>query len=124
MYAGHQDIFKGFELLRRKSCHLTSLNHLFAGLLPVHWFQGGGSMRKRNCMRHQHTIGSVKRSLENRIVLCVDCEANRVLTLSPTGNLICSSCGSEHWMHLSVTQSAGFAVRIPSSTAARHLGFH
>ena len=39
-----------------------------------------------------------KRSLKGRIVLCVDCDGNRILTISSSGNLICSTCGSEHWM--------------------------
>jgi cytoskeletal protein CcmA (bactofilin family) len=43
---------------------------------------------------------SVKRTLENRTVFCADCDANRLLTVSALGNLICSSCGSRNWMHL------------------------
>jgi transcription elongation factor Elf1 len=43
-----------------------------------------------------------KRTLEGRIVLCVDCDGSRVLTVSSSGNLICSSCGSEHWMFVAV----------------------
>ena len=43
---------------------------------------------------------SVKRTLENRIIFCADCEGNRILTASASGNLICSSCGSKNWMHL------------------------
>ncbi len=37
-------------------------------------------------------------SLENRIVLCADCDTNRILTVSSSGALICSSCGSQNWM--------------------------
>jgi len=42
----------------------------------------------------------VKRALDNRIVFCANCEANRTLGVSPSGNLSCSSCGSANWMHL------------------------
>src|SRR5262245_15716198 len=42
-----------------------------------------------------------KRSLENRLVLCVDCDCNRPLAVSSSGRLICSSCGSENWMFVS-----------------------
>jgi len=50
-----------------------------------------------------------KRSLEGRIVLCADCDANRALTVSSSGNLICSSCGSEHWMFVAVPLVARFS---------------
>jgi hypothetical protein len=42
-----------------------------------------------------------KRLLENRIVFCADCDANRTLAVTPVGDLICSSCGSGNWMHRS-----------------------
>jgi hypothetical protein len=38
------------------------------------------------------------RLLENRIVLCADCDTNRPLVTSSSAHLICSSCGSENWM--------------------------
>jgi hypothetical protein len=39
-----------------------------------------------------------KRLLEDRIVLCADCDTNRPLAVGSCGALICSSCGSENWM--------------------------
>ena len=51
---------------------------------------------------------SRKRSLENRIVLCADCDTNRALAVSSCGNLICSSCGSENWMYVSAPIIARF----------------
>ena len=42
------------------------------------------------------------RHLENRIVFCNDCLANRTLWVSASGTLDCSLCGSQNWMHLSV----------------------
>jgi len=50
----------------------------------------------------------VKRGLENRIVFCANCDANRTLSVSSCGNLTCSSCGSENWMYLSVPIAANF----------------
>ena len=50
-----------------------------------------------------------KRSLEGRIVLCVDCDGNRILTVSSSGNLICSNCGSEHWMFVAAPLLARFS---------------
>jgi hypothetical protein len=50
----------------------------------------------------------VKRSLENRIVFCTNCDANRTLSASSSGNLSCSSCGSENWMYLSAPIIANF----------------
>jgi hypothetical protein len=49
-----------------------------------------------------------KRSLENRTVLCVDCDCNRTLSVSSYGRLICSACGSEHWMFVSAPIIANF----------------
>jgi hypothetical protein len=49
------------------------------------------------------------RSLEGRIVLCVDCDGSRTLTVSSSGNLVCSSCGSEHWMFVAVPLIAGYS---------------
>ena len=50
----------------------------------------------------------VKRSLDNRIVFCANCEANRLLAVNSTGTLTCSSCGSESWMYLSAPIVANF----------------
>ncbi|MEW5974523.1 MAG: hypothetical protein AB1898_01835 [Acidobacteriota bacterium] len=44
--------------------------------------------------------GSVKRLMEDRIVFCANCEANRTLSVSSSGTLACSACCSENWMHL------------------------
>ncbi len=51
---------------------------------------------------------NVKRSLDNRIVFCANCEANRILAVNSTGTLTCSSCGSESWMYLSAPLTANF----------------
>ena len=50
----------------------------------------------------------VRRGLDNRIVFCANCEANRTLAISSAGNLSCSSCGSENWMYLFATVIANF----------------
>src|SRR5262245_40991953 len=52
---------------------------------------------------------SRQRSLEDRIVLCVDCDVIRTLAVSSSGNLSCSSCCSEHWMFVAVPLVAGFS---------------
>jgi hypothetical protein len=50
----------------------------------------------------------VKRTLENRIVFCANCDANRTLSVSSSGILTCSSCSSENWMYLSAPLIANF----------------
>ena len=45
----------------------------------------------------------VRRALEDRIILCADCDATRKLSLSTSGSLVCSTCGSDNWMHLPMT---------------------
>ncbi|MGH9429233.1 MAG: hypothetical protein ACRD2L_23365 [Terriglobia bacterium] len=50
----------------------------------------------------------VRRALDNRIVFCANCEANRTLGVSSSGKLSCSSCGSEHWMYRSAPIIANF----------------
>ena len=52
----------------------------------------------------------VRRSLEDRIILCADCDATRTLSVSISGNLVCSACGSENWMHLPVTANVKESV--------------
>jgi cytoskeletal protein CcmA (bactofilin family) len=46
------------------------------------------------------------------MVLCVDCDANRTLSISISGNLICSTCGSNNWMYLPVTANVKETVYI------------
>ena len=46
--------------------------------------------------------------MENRIVFCADCDTNRLLTVSSSGHLICSSCGSKNWMHRAAPLAARF----------------
>jgi hypothetical protein len=71
--------------------------------------KGETQMKKRNHVRLPgYLIDHARRSLENRIVFCVDCEANRLLTVSSSANLICSSCGSKNWMHRSTPLVAHF----------------
>jgi hypothetical protein len=50
----------------------------------------------------------VRRGLNNRIIFCANCESNQTLGVSSAGNLSCSSCGSENWMHLSAPISTNF----------------
>ncbi len=50
----------------------------------------------------------VRRTLDNRIVFCANCESNRTLGVSSSGILSCSSCGSENWMYLSAPIIANF----------------
>jgi hypothetical protein len=66
-------------------------------------------MKKRNHARFPGVlIEPARRSLENRIVFCADCEANRLLTVASSASLICSSCGSKNWMHRSAPVVAHF----------------
>jgi hypothetical protein len=58
--------------------------------------------------RYKRSATRVSRSLENRIVLCADCDTNRLLTVTSLGTAVCSHCGSEHWMHVSVPLAARF----------------
>ena len=44
---------------------------------------------------------NARRILDNRIVFCANCDANRTLLVSSCGSLSCSSCGSENWMYVS-----------------------
>ena len=63
-------------------------------------------------MRAIASDSGVRRSLEDRVVLCVDCDANRTLSVSASGNLVCSSCGSDNWMHLPTTAIVKQSVSI------------
>jgi cytoskeletal protein CcmA (bactofilin family) len=45
----------------------------------------------------------MRRSLEDRVVLCADCDATRTLSLLISGSLVCSTCGSDNWMHVPMT---------------------
>jgi cytoskeletal protein CcmA (bactofilin family) len=54
----------------------------------------------------------VKRSLKDRVILCADCDATRTLSVSVSGNLVCSACGSDNWMHLPVTANVKETVSI------------
>jgi cytoskeletal protein CcmA (bactofilin family) len=63
-------------------------------------------LTRRNWEASSHQ--SFGRLLENRIVFCADCDANQILTVSSSGSLICSSCGSENWMHLPIIVNLNF----------------
>jgi hypothetical protein len=66
-------------------------------------------MKRKNWLKlGRSTEVGVKRTLENRIVFCANCDANRTLSVSSSGNLTCSSCSSENWMYLSVPLIANF----------------
>jgi cytoskeletal protein CcmA (bactofilin family) len=54
----------------------------------------------------------VRRSLKDRVILCADCDVTRTLSVSPSGNLVCSACGSDNWMHLPVTADVKESVFI------------
>ena len=54
------------------------------------WFQVGSD-----------AVGRPLRSLQNRIVVCADCETNQTLTVTSSGSLACSTCGSENWLYTS-----------------------
>ena len=45
----------------------------------------------------------IRRSLEDRIVLCADCDATRTLSVLNSGNLVCSTCGSDNWIDVPMT---------------------
>jgi cytoskeletal protein CcmA (bactofilin family) len=55
---------------------------------------------------------TIKRSLEDRIILCADCDATRRLSLSTSGSLVCSTCGSDNWMHLPMTANVKKSIFI------------
>jgi hypothetical protein len=50
----------------------------------------------------------VERSMKNRMVSCANCDATRTLAVSSSGNLICSTCGSQNWIHASAPVIARF----------------
>jgi len=54
----------------------------------------------------------VRRALEDRIILCADCDATRTLSLSTSGSLVCSTCGSDNWMHLPMTANVKKSIFI------------
>ena len=54
-------------------------------------------------MRAIASNSGIRRSLEDRVVLCADCDATRTLSLLISGSLVCSTCGSDNWMHLPMT---------------------
>ena len=54
----------------------------------------------------------VRRSLEDRIILCADCDATRTLSTSNSGTLVCSTCGSDNWMHLPMTANVKKSIFI------------
>jgi len=54
----------------------------------------------------------MRRSLEDRVVLCADCDATRTLSVLTSGNLVCSTCGSDNWMHLPMTANVKESVFI------------
>jgi hypothetical protein len=56
-------------------------------------------MTKQFWLDRKSRQSQVRRALDNRTVFCANCEANRTLGVSSAGNLSCSSCGSENWMH-------------------------
>jgi ribosomal protein L33 len=58
-------------------------------------------MAKQFWLKRKTPQIQVRRALDNRIVFCANCEANRTLGVSSAGNLSCSSCSSENWMYLS-----------------------
>lgn len=55
---------------------------------------------------------TIRRALEDRIVLCADCDATRTLSLSTSGSLVCSTCGSDNWMHLPMTATVKESIFI------------
>ena len=63
-------------------------------------------------MRAIASNSGVRRSLEDRVVLCADCDATRTLSLLISGNLVCSTCGSDNWMHLPMTANVKESVFI------------
>jgi cytoskeletal protein CcmA (bactofilin family) len=60
----------------------------------------------------------LKKSLEDRTIFCANCEANRTLSVSSSGVLSCSTCGSESWMYLPVTASVKQSVSIKGELTA------
>ncbi len=48
------------------------------------------------------------RLLEGRVAYCLDCEAQRPLTVNPSGRVVCSVCAGHSWQHASVPLAAQF----------------
>ncbi len=44
--------------------------------------------------------------------MCADCDATRTLSVLTSGNLVCSTCGSDNWMHLPMTANVKESVFI------------
>jgi len=66
-------------------------------------------MKRKNWMKFGRSPEiNVRRSLDNRIVFCTNCDANRTLSVSSSGNLTCSNCCSANWMYVSAPIIANF----------------
>ncbi len=57
-----------------------------------------GAFKKPGVQEGQHRMSN-KRYLEERIVFCANCDANRRLQYCPEG-LVCVTCASRNWMYL------------------------
>jgi cytoskeletal protein CcmA (bactofilin family) len=68
-----------------------------------------GQGPKRDAM--SSSLG-IRMSLEDRVIWCAGCDAAGALSLSPSGNLVCSTCGSDNWMYFPLTAKVRKSVSI------------
>jgi len=103
------------------------------------WIRGILKMRSRiaDCIRsevlgrrptpafgHPSKEGSktgVHRTLEGRIVICLDCDTKAQLITAAGGNLVCGVCGSMAWMH-DCGQAMLIVIEKMRSQQARQVG--
>ena len=58
--------------------------------------------------KKSRTSGIPRRILQDRVVFCVDCDANRQLSTNGSGQLVCSVCSSTAWMYVAAPLVAHF----------------
>ena len=74
--------------------------------------------RRNGPKSHKAVDSGFKKSMEERIIFCANCETHRTLSVSGSGVLICSTCGSENWMHLPVTANVKESVFVKGELTA------
>lgn len=58
------------------------------------------------------------RFLADRVILCADCDTSRSLSVSSSGRLVCSTCGSDNWIHLPTMATIGKSFLIKGELRA------
>ena len=60
----------------------------------------------------------MRRFLEDRVIVCADCDTTRTLSVSSSGNLVCSTCGSDNWMYLPTMATISQSILIKGELRA------